>query len=100
MTAAKLIDLRLAWGIGSYVGMRPLPHGAGTGTLRHCMARQVLRFEEAEADCDKALALELNPKTLLRRGTARRGRLDLDGARRDYQHVLSLEPNNKCACGA
>jgi len=35
------------------------------------------------------------PKTLLRRGTARRGRLDLAGARRDYQHVLSLEPNNK-----
>ena len=66
--------------------------------LRQCLARQVLRFEEAEADCDKALALELNPKTLLRRGTARRGRLDLDGARRDYQHVLSLEPNNKYAC--
>jgi hypothetical protein len=57
----------------------------------------VLRFEEAEADCDRALALELNPKTLLRRGTARRGRLDLAGARRDYQHVLSLEPNNKRA---
>ncbi|KAK9839835.1 hypothetical protein WJX81_005197 [Elliptochloris bilobata] len=58
---------------------------------------KVLRFEEAEADCDRALALELNPKTLLRRGTARRGRLDLSGALRDYQHVLSLEPNNKQA---
>ena len=58
---------------------------------------QIMQFAEAEADCDKALKREISVKTLLRRGTARRGRHDLEGARADFKHVLSLEPKNRCA---
>lgn len=62
-------------------------------------AAQIMHFAEAEADCDKALAREMSVKTLLRRGTARRGKRDLDGASSDFKHALSLEPKNRCACG-
>ncbi len=55
-----------------------------------------MQFDSAEADCDKALKLELSVKTLLRRGTARRGKQDIEGARRDFKHALDLEPNNRC----
>ena len=58
---------------------------------------QLMQFEAAEADCDKALKLELSVKTLLRRGTARRGKQDIEGARRDFKHALGLEPNNRWA---
>lgn len=55
-----------------------------------------MRFAEAKDDCDSALDLELNVKTLLRRGTAWLGLQDIDSARKDFKHVLSLEPNNRC----
>ena len=58
---------------------------------------QLMQFDSAEADCDKALKLELSVKTLLRRGTARRGQQDVEGARRDFKHALNLEPNNRSA---
>ncbi len=58
---------------------------------------QLMLFDSAEADCDKALKLELSVKTLLRRGTARRGKQDIEGARRDYKHALGMEPNNRSA---
>lgn len=58
---------------------------------------QLMQFDSAEADCDQALKLELSVKTLLRRGTARRGRQDIEGARRDFKHALGLEPNNRWA---
>ena len=58
---------------------------------------QIMQFAEAEADCDRALKREISVKTLLRRGTARRGKHDLEGARADFKHVLSLEPKNRCA---
>ena len=61
------------------------------------MHMQLMQFDSAEADCDKALKLELSVKTLLRRGTARRGQQDIEGARRDFKHALDLEPNNRCA---
>ncbi len=61
-------------------------------------AAQIMHFAEAEADCDKALAREMSVKTLLRRGTARRGKRDLDGAQSDFKHALSLEPKNRCVC--
>ena len=64
-----------------------------TATVGWCV--QLMQFDAAEADCDKALKLELNVKTLLRRGTARRGKQDIDGARRDFKHALELEPNNR-----
>lgn len=56
---------------------------------------QIMQFAEAEADCDKALKREISVKTLLRRGTARRGKHDLEGARSDFKQVLSLEPKNR-----
>ncbi|KAK9806733.1 hypothetical protein WJX72_000870 [[Myrmecia] bisecta] len=58
---------------------------------------KVMRFEEAEADCNAALRLELNAKTLLRRGTARMGLQQIDKARADFKQVLALEPNNRQA---
>ncbi|BDA48105.1 Amidase 1 [Coccomyxa sp. Obi] len=58
---------------------------------------QIMQFAEAEADCDKALKREISVKTLLRRGTARRGKHDLEGARADFKQVLSLEPKNRQA---
>ena len=54
-----------------------------------------MQFEQAKEDCDSALNLELNVKTLLRRGTAWLGLQDIDNARRDFKHVLTLEPNNR-----
>ena len=60
-----------------------------------CVPLQVMRFAEAKDDCDSALDLELNVKTLLRRGTAWLGLQDIDSARKDFKHVLSLEPNNR-----
>lgn len=56
-----------------------------------------MRFSEAKQDCDSALGLELNVKTLLRRGTAWLGLQDVENARKDFKHVLSLEPNNRWA---
>jgi len=35
-------------------------------------------------------------KTLLRRGTSWLGLQEIDSARKDFKHVLSLEPNNRC----
>jgi hypothetical protein len=65
--------------------------------MRACRARaQMMEFGEAERDCDAALARERTAKTLLRRGTARRGQRDLPGARRDFADALALEPRNKC----
>ena len=55
-----------------------------------------MRFAEAKDDCDSALKLELNVKTLLRRGTSWLGLQEIDSARKDFKHVLSLEPNNRC----
>ena len=59
---------------------------------------QVMRFVEAEADAERALQLEapvLNPKTLLRRATARQGQQKFRGARADYKQVrVVLRPPN------
>lgn len=49
-----------------------------------------MRFSEAEADAERALQLEapvLNPKTLLRRATARQGLQKFRAARADYNQV-------------
>jgi hypothetical protein len=59
-----------------------------------------MEFEQAEADANAALRLEapvLNPKTLLRRGTARVGLKRIAAARTDFKQVVSLEPGNRCA---
>ena len=54
-----------------------------------------MQFAEAKGDCDLALRLELNAKTLLRRGTAWLGLQEIEQARADFKHVLLLEPNNR-----
>jgi hypothetical protein len=59
-----------------------------------------MEFEQAEQDADAALRLEapvLNPKTLLRRGTARLGLKKFAAARADFKQVVSLEPGNRRA---
>lgn len=59
-----------------------------------------MEFEQAEADANAALRLEapvLNPKTLLRRGTARVGLKRIAAARTDFKQVVSLEPGNRFA---
>ena len=51
---------------------------------------QVMRFAEAEADAERALELEaplLNPKTLLRRATARQGLRKFGAARADFKQA-------------
>lgn len=59
-----------------------------------------MEYDQAEDDCSRALQLEapvLNPKTLLRRGTARLGLGKIGAARSDFRQVVSLEPTNRCA---
>jgi Tfp pilus assembly protein PilF len=59
-------------------------------------------FEAAEADCNAVLAFPQlgvadQVKALLRRGTARIHKNELDGAQADFKQVLQLEPNNRQA---
>lgn len=51
---------------------------------------KVMNFAGAEEDCNQALKLELNAKTLLRRGTARLGLHDFDGSEKDFKQVITL----------
>lgn len=72
----------------SFAYLCPVPH-----TLPFWGSPQVLRFAEAEADAERALQLEapvLNPKTLLRRATARQGLQKFRAARADYKQVREL----------
>ncbi|KAH3892723.1 hypothetical protein DPMN_016849 [Dreissena polymorpha] len=56
------------------------------------------KFAAAELDCSIALTLDpLYTKAYLRRGTARLGLNKYEEARRDYERVLQLEPQNKQA---
>lgn len=58
----------------------------------------LMRFEAAEADCTSALFLEgVNAKALLRRGFARKGLNKLHDAKKDFEQVLAIEPNNRQA---
>ena len=59
-------------------------------------------FEAAEADCNAVLAFPQlatadKVKALLRRGTARIHKNELDAAAGDFKAVLALEPNNRQA---
>ena len=68
---------------------------------------KVMNFAAAEEDCSRALKLELNAKTLLRRGTARLGLHDFEGSQKDFKQVKAataafppfLLPPGRC-CGA
>ena len=82
------------------IGDACMGSAGGPDPPRALHAAQVMMFGEAEGDCDAALARERSVKTLLRRATARRGKRDLDGARRDFKAALDLEPNNRRARAA
>ncbi|KAL3142976.1 Amidase 1 [Trebouxia sp. C0009 RCD-2024] len=73
------------------------PHNPVYFSNRAMAYLKVMRFAEAKDDCDSALNLELNVKTLLRRGTAWLGLQEIESAQKDFKHVLSLEPNNRQA---
>ena len=54
------------------------------------------RYEQANADTSVALSLDPTyTKAYLRRATARRELGDLEGALRDCEKALELEPKNK-----
>merc|ERR1719245_232256 len=56
------------------------------------------RYEQANADASVALSLDPTyTKAYLRRATARRELGDLEGALRDCEKALELEPKNKQA---
>jgi tetratricopeptide (TPR) repeat protein len=59
------------------------------------------RFEQAEADCNRALGFDLSSadrvKALLRRGTARQHLYRVAEAAEDFRAALKLEPNNRQA---
>lgn len=59
------------------------------------------RFEQAEADCNRALSFDLSSadrvKALLRRGTARQHLYRVPEAAEDFRAALKLEPNNRQA---
>lgn len=54
-------------------------------------------YQQAEDDGTAALQSGPNAKALLRRGTARSLMFKHKDAIQDFQHVLSLEPNNRYA---
>ncbi|KAJ0960964.1 hypothetical protein J5N97_001068 [Dioscorea zingiberensis] len=55
-------------------------------------------FQQAEADCSRAISLDKkNVKAYLRRGTAREMLLYSKEAIQDFKHALVLEPQNKAA---
>jgi len=58
---------------------------------------KVMNFNGAEDDCNQALKLELNAKSLLRRGTARLGLNNFEASEKDFKQVIALEPNNRQA---
>ena len=56
------------------------------------------RHEPANADATVALSIDPTyAKAYMRRATARRGMRDFEGAARDFEKVLELEPRNKQA---
>ncbi|XP_070533194.1 sperm-associated antigen 1-like [Ptychodera flava] len=56
------------------------------------------KFKEALSDCNVVLDMEPdNVKGYMRRGVAKKGLKDFVSSKRDFQHVLSLEPQNKRA---
>ncbi|GBF88460.1 hypothetical protein Rsub_01173 [Raphidocelis subcapitata] len=62
---------------------------------------RAFRFEQAEADCNRALGFDLSVadrvKALLRRGTARQHLYRVTEAAEDFRAAIKLEPNNRQA---
>mmetsp|Transcript_26338 Transcript_26338/g.66193 ORF Transcript_26338/g.66193 Transcript_26338/m.66193 type:complete len:511 (-) Transcript_26338:107-1639(-) len=73
------------------------PKNATYFSNRAMASLKVMDFAGAEDDCSRALKLELNAKTLLRRGTARLGLHNFEGSAKDFKQVIAMEPNNRQA---
>jgi tetratricopeptide (TPR) repeat protein len=67
--------------------------------LARAMAwRRLDRLDQAAGDIDRAARIApTDPEVLLERGIQRQQRGDLAGARQDWQHVVSLEPDSEAA---
>ena len=58
----------------------------------------LFRYAAAEVDCTTAISLDPTyVKVYSRRGTARFKLQKLEDAKKDFQHVLKLEPRNRQA---
>lgn len=65
------------------------PKNATYFSNRAMASLKVMDFAGAEDDCSRALKLELNAKTLLRRGTARLGLHNFEGSAKDFKQVAT-----------
>nr|XP_006821052.1 PREDICTED: sperm-associated antigen 1-like [Saccoglossus kowalevskii] len=77
------------------VSLIPTVHGYNNRALARIRQE---KFKEALQDCNLVLKDEPdNVKGYMRRGVAEKGLKDYSSAKKDFQHVISLEPNNKRA---
>lgn len=76
-------------------GMDADPYNPVLPTNRASAYFRLKKFAVAESDCNLALALNRSyTKAYLRRGAARFALQKLEDAKKDYEKVLELEPNN------
>nr|XP_045009131.1 RNA polymerase II-associated protein 3 [Jaculus jaculus]XP_045009132.1 RNA polymerase II-associated protein 3 [Jaculus jaculus]XP_045009133.1 RNA polymerase II-associated protein 3 [Jaculus jaculus]XP_045009134.1 RNA polymerase II-associated protein 3 [Jaculus jaculus]XP_045009135.1 RNA polymerase II-associated protein 3 [Jaculus jaculus] len=76
-------------------GMDADPYNPVLPTNRASAYFRLKKFAVAESDCNLAVALNRNyTKAYTRRGAARLALQKLEDAKKDYEKVLELEPNN------
>ncbi|EHB13582.1 RNA polymerase II-associated protein 3 [Heterocephalus glaber] len=76
-------------------GMDADPYNPVLPTNRASTYFRLKKFAVAESDCNLAIALNRNyAKAYARRGAARFALQKLEDAKKDYEKVLELEPNN------
>lgn len=76
-------------------GMDADPYNPVLPTNRASAYFRMKKFAVAESDCNLAIALNRNyTKAYARRGAARFALQKLEDAKKDYEKVLELEPNN------
>ncbi|KAM6153302.1 RNA polymerase II-associated protein 3 isoform 2-T2 [Erethizon dorsatum] len=76
-------------------GMDADPYNPVLPTNRASAYFRLKKFAVAESDCNLAIALNRNyAKAYARRGAARFALQKLEDAKKDYEKVLELEPNN------
>uniref|UniRef100_A0A8C5L0X4 RNA polymerase II-associated protein 3 n=1 Tax=Jaculus jaculus TaxID=51337 RepID=A0A8C5L0X4_JACJA len=76
-------------------GMDADPYNPVLPTNRASAYFRLKKFAVAESDCNLAIALNRNyTKAYTRRGAARLALQKLEDAKKDYEKVLELEPNN------
>uniref|UniRef100_J3SD24 RNA polymerase II-associated protein 3 n=1 Tax=Crotalus adamanteus TaxID=8729 RepID=J3SD24_CROAD len=79
-------------------GMNADPYNPALPTNRASAFFRLKKFSVAESDCSLALALNKNyTKAYSRRGAARFVLQNFKGAKKDYEKVLELDPNNFAA---